>query len=313
MRAAATLLGKATARRLSLPDRGVEIALLDWGGEGPPALFHHANGFCKGIWAQVAAGLCGHFRVVAMDARGHGDSRFLSEEPSFGWEVFARDVVAVAEALCDEFGVSGLGLGVGHSFGGTSILGAAALRPELFEGLVVLDPVTPPPAAGRDSPGSELARRARKRRCEWPSREEARAWLAERELFSSWDPVALDLYLLDGLRPAARGGVELKCPPWVEAAVFSGDRLDLAAWLERVEATCLWVWAERGSFPRALQEGLAAGMRRSQFRVAHTGHLLPMEAPRWVADAILDFATAQGLGGEVGGGRGALVGSSADS
>ena len=313
MQVASTLLEKATPRRLSLPDRGVEIALLDWGGEGPPALFHHANGFCKGSWAQVAAGLHGRFRTIAMDARGHGDSRFLSEEPCFGWEVFARDVVAVAEALCNELGVAQLGLGVGHSFGGTSILRAAALRPELFGGLVVLDPVTPPPTAGRDSPGSELARRARKRRCEWPSLAEARAWLAERELFSGWDPVALDLYLLDGLRPATRGGVELKCPPWVEAAVFSGDRLDLAAWLGRVEATCLWVWAERGSFPRVLQQRLAAGMPRARFRVAPTGHLLPMEAPRWVADAVLGFARANGLGRRPAGGHVALVGSPGDS
>ena len=66
LRRARELLDRAEARRLVLPERGVEVALLDWGGAGPLALLHHANGFCKGLWALVAEGLCDRYRVIAM-------------------------------------------------------------------------------------------------------------------------------------------------------------------------------------------------------------------------------------------------------
>ena len=93
---ASELLDAAQLRRLPLPDRGVEIALLDWGGDGPLALLHHANGFCKGTLALVAAPLRPHFRVVAMDARGHGDSTPGSGDDPYAWAAFAGDIAAAA-------------------------------------------------------------------------------------------------------------------------------------------------------------------------------------------------------------------------
>ena len=35
--------------RLALPERGVELALIDWGGAGPRVLLAHANGFCAAL------------------------------------------------------------------------------------------------------------------------------------------------------------------------------------------------------------------------------------------------------------------------
>ena len=77
--AARRLLASATPRTLALPERDIEIALLDWGGDGPPALLHHANGFCAGLWGGVADRLRSHFRLIAMDARGHDDGVGIDE------------------------------------------------------------------------------------------------------------------------------------------------------------------------------------------------------------------------------------------
>jgi len=51
------MAGEIERRRLPLPGRGVEIALLDWGGDGPLVLMHHANGFCAGTFGLVAEAL----------------------------------------------------------------------------------------------------------------------------------------------------------------------------------------------------------------------------------------------------------------
>src|SRR5690606_14772791 len=76
-------------RRLALAERGVEIALLDWGGDGPLVLMHHANGFCAGTLGLVAEALVPAFRVIGMDARGHGDSTKPEEPEAYSWEAFA--------------------------------------------------------------------------------------------------------------------------------------------------------------------------------------------------------------------------------
>lgn len=288
---ARALLATATPRRLRLPERGVEIALLDFGGLGPLALAHHANGFCKGLWGEVAALLRGRVRLVAMDARGHGDSSHPDAPAAYAWREFAGDLAAVAGRLAAEAGRP-LALGIGHSFGGTSLLGAESLAPGRFERLLLLDPVTPPPTADappeRAAHVESMADAARRRRADWPSRAEARAWFAERSLFASWRAEALDLYVLDGLRDRPDGGVELKCPGAVEAAVFSrGDAIDLAAWVRGLSPPCLWLWAERGNFPLAYYETLAASMRAARVERAPAGHLIPMERPDLVADAAL--------------------------
>jgi pimeloyl-ACP methyl ester carboxylesterase len=61
-------------RRLRLPSRGIELALVDWGGDGPLALLAHANGFCADVLGPLAERLRARFHVVGFDARGHGDS-----------------------------------------------------------------------------------------------------------------------------------------------------------------------------------------------------------------------------------------------
>ena len=61
---ARALLARADHRTFALPNRGVEIAALDWRGDGPLMLLHHANGFCKGVWALVADALRHRWRIV---------------------------------------------------------------------------------------------------------------------------------------------------------------------------------------------------------------------------------------------------------
>src|SRR6185295_16706128 len=133
------------ARRIPLPERGVEIALLDWGGDGPLVFMHHANGFCAGTLGLVADLLVPRFRVIGMDARGHGASSKPEGPAAYQWHHFAEDYLAVARVLAAEHG-GRVAIGLGHSFGGTSALGAAARDGNLFGRLVLVDPVVPVPS-----------------------------------------------------------------------------------------------------------------------------------------------------------------------
>jgi pimeloyl-ACP methyl ester carboxylesterase len=203
--------------------------------------------------------------------------------------------VAVAEALVAERADPRVAVGIGHSFGGTSMLGACVRRPRLFERVVLVDPVTPPPPAAVTTPErirhlESLVSGARNRRASWPSRAQARDWWSQREFFQGWLPDALDLYVLDGLRDRADGSVELKCPGEIEATIFGAsvdfDIFDLA---RAVTTPALFQWAKRGSFPRPLYEALAACMASARVEDVDCGHLVPMERPDLVVEGVLRF------------------------
>ncbi len=289
------MLKDVTRRRMLLDGRGVEIALLDWGGDGPLLLMHHANGFCGATLALVAEPLRDRYRVVAMDARGQGDSSPGPGPDPYRWDAFAEDYLAVAERLAAEQAEDRVAVGFGHSFGGTSALGAAARRPALFGRLVLVDPVLPPPPEaidpGRGERLTTLVEGARRRRAVWATREEARTHFAERSLFADWDPRALDLYVAEGLRERADGRVELKCPGAVEAAVF-GQRtgVDVAALAARATLPARVLWARGGNFPRSIYERVFGGMKQARIVDVEAGHLVPMEKPGLVVDEVLSGA-----------------------
>jgi pimeloyl-ACP methyl ester carboxylesterase len=291
------MLDDVERRTLPLPERAVEIALLDWGGDGPLALLHHANGFCAAMWDPVAAELRRHYRVVAMDARGHGDSSKPEGDAAFAWHHFGDDALAVARALAGEQPDGRVALGLGHSFGGTSLMLAASQDDALFDRLVMVDPVLhPKPDAGMADPTRSerlrvMVERARTRRQVFASRDEVREAWRDKVLFEHWTERAYELYIAEGLADRPDGSVELKCPGAVEAAIF-GAGPDFDAWevASRVKTPTLLLWAERGDFPRFVYEAVAERMADARIRDVAAGHLVTMERPELVVEAVRDFA-----------------------
>ena len=287
---ARALLARATPRVFQLAG-GVEIAALDWGGDGPLALLHHANGFCKGTWALVADALRPRWCVVAIDARGHGDSSKPEGPGAYLWHRFADDLIGVADQLAVERGQP-IALGIGNSFGGTALLGASGQRPELFERLLLADAVIPrlvDPSLPLDHQPHvrRLVDGARRRRHHWPSRAAAREWCTGRSLFAGWRPDAIELYLLDGMHERPGGDLELKCPGEVEAAIFAGSgSVDAFALAGAVRVPTRFLHAARGDFPRPVYEAIAASMPDATVETLDSGHLVPMEHPELIAAAV---------------------------
>jgi pimeloyl-ACP methyl ester carboxylesterase len=288
------VLADVERSRVALPERGVELALIDWGGEGPLVLLAHANGFCAAMWDLVARELRRDFHVIGFDARGHGDSSRPPLADGYGWHEFGADAAALAEVLLRRRGDGSRAYGIGHSFGGTATLDAAAQRPDLFARIALLDPVLhraeTEPTRERIERMRHLVETAQKRRSVWSSRDEVRAAWAERELFASWDPRAYELYLSEGFRDLPDGQVELKCPGEVEGAVFgAGGRSDIFELAAALEAPALLLFAATGHFDRGICEALVAKSPMLRLEDLPHGHLLPMEAPKPVAERLLSF------------------------
>ncbi|MEM9624573.1 MAG: alpha/beta hydrolase, partial [Pseudomonadota bacterium] len=212
---------------------GGQVTIAGWyfGGEGPVALLHHANGMCGALWAPVARELAKTYTVFAVDARGHGDSDKLTVPDDYAWQYFVDDLRQVAEQVLRETGETVVALGLGSSFGGIITAAAAAAPTNLFKQVVMLDPpIHPDPATleflGRENNITRTDERAGlvaqtlKRRAVWPSRSAARQAWADKPLFASWCDAAFDLYINEGMRDIAEGEVALKCSPQVEAHIF---------------------------------------------------------------------------------------------
>src|SRR5689334_5220570 len=52
---------------------GLDLAYLDWGGDGPTGIFLHGGSLTAHTWDLVCAALSPRIRCVALDLRGHGD------------------------------------------------------------------------------------------------------------------------------------------------------------------------------------------------------------------------------------------------
>ncbi|MFL6047268.1 MAG: alpha/beta fold hydrolase [Propionibacteriaceae bacterium] len=94
-------------------------------------------------WRNVAPALGDRFRVIALDARGHGDSEWTRD---YSFELMRDDVVRFMEQV----GIVAA-IVVGHSMGAVTAYELAATRPEVIR-LLVLEEMPPPDPANPPKP-----------------------------------------------------------------------------------------------------------------------------------------------------------------
>lgn len=260
---------------------GVELALHDLGGDGPPVLLCHPTGFHGLVWAPVAAELAGDAHCWALDFRGHGDST-LPAGGDMDWWGAAADVRAVT----DHLGVTEGGLAAGHSMGGAALLMAEMTRPGTFARLWLFEPIVFPRVEG-GGPRAGLAEAARRRRSSFPDREAAYANYAAKPPLSGIDPASLRAYVDHGFRDEG-DAVVLKCAPEVEAATFDASMTAHAfERLGEVEAEVVVAAGGDGGGPVMMAPLLADALPHGRLeRHPQLSHFGPMEDPPLVAEAI---------------------------
>jgi pimeloyl-ACP methyl ester carboxylesterase len=115
---------------------GPGIHVLDWGGQGPPAVLLHGGALTARTWDYVAIAVRSEFRLVALDLRGHGASEWVDD---YSIESCAADLLAV---------VDGLGIGCAHiagmSLGGMVACEFALRHPDRTKSLAMVDVTSRP-------------------------------------------------------------------------------------------------------------------------------------------------------------------------
>lgn len=270
-----------------LLDDGLRIHLRSW--PGPPfaptvVLLHGYTGHAR-TWDTLAERLVDRRRVVAIDARGHGESGWA---PDGDYSV-ARQVADVVDVLAALRLPRATVLGL--SMGGRTALDLAATHPDLVDRLVVVD-IGPEVAA---SGAARIGARA-----------------AQPDVFDDPDEAYAALRAGNAIAPEAalraRARQNLMLRPdgrwtWRYDAALRGpggtglprpDPAEQWALLPRITAPTLLV---RGELSDVLAADDAARMVReiphcTFVEVAGSGHSVPLDKPDEFAAAVLPFLTA---------------------
>lgn len=276
----------------------LQISAYEWNPEcrrqQPTLVLVHATGFHARCWDQVIKQLP-DWHIIAVDQRAHG----LSSNTSFdSWNDFGEDLAAALEAM----GVENA-FGVGHSMGGHAATMAASLKPGLFAGLMLIDPVVMSKEFYDFWDASVLEGEpnhpAVKRRNDFTSVEEAIERYRDRHPYAIFDPQALDDYFRFGLHDAEEG-LLLACPPMLEARVYD-SALSNAAIYDAVHSIQQPVTVVRAMQPPNM-EALMKDFRYSPTWPELAGefangrdillqdltHFMPMQAPKRVAELIVE-------------------------
>lgn len=261
-------------------------------GASAAPLFHfaHANGFPPGCYRQLLDAVA---RTRPVTASEHLALRSPAPRlPLSSWDPFVGDLLDAIDAISPGAPV----IGAGHSLGAAVTLHAAVARPERFSALVLIDPVILPASLRllyTLTPGPLRARvpliaKTLRRRDRWPDREAVYASFRTKRLFGGVSDDALSDCVDAMVMDDERGGVTLRFPKAWEAAVFSYAP---PMWPAIRRAPRIPTLAVRGGRSHIITDPVWARWRRlrpdATFLEVHgAGHLVPLEAPEAVADAI---------------------------
>ena len=247
---------------------GARLAFDDRGSGLPELLFVHGGAGDRTIWAPQVEELSRHFRCIALDLRGYGES---SAVPAFTAAQQTEDLIALIESL-------GLGrtIVVGHSLGGLAALLLNRERPALVGAVAVID--SPLTRAGVDP--SRLAAMLRTAGSTEP--------LVER-FFGASTGSARSL----AAPVILRSSVEVVAAHLESAVVDATALHELVLLAAEKPFLAIWPAGEHGEGPRAADPGwlatLAPGIRQEHLVGRHFVHL---DQPEQTNAILRDFAMA---------------------
>jgi pimeloyl-ACP methyl ester carboxylesterase len=259
-----------TARVAELIRDGIALAYEE-AGQGAPLVFVHGLACHRGFWAEQVKYFSSHYRVLAVDLRGHGDSD--APEQRYTMQLLADDVAW----MCSQLGME-RPVVVGHSLGGLVALELAAGHSEHVRAVTLVDSILLAPGV-RAAFVRELVAALRS----------ADASRALRDYYSTFfgphDDQARMAWILDEIvRTPAHVTSSI-----LEESVRSWDDADA---LGRCEVPLLYLDAStpNADLARAtkLQPRLAVG------RTVGSGHFSPCEVPEQI-NAMLERFLAVGL------------------
>lgn len=219
---------------------------------GKPVIhFIHGNGFSVLTYAPFLFPLMNHYDLFLSSAQGHGDS---TDGGDFrGWNQNAEYCLQAWQAHNHPWRKV-RHIAMGHSFGGVLSALIVGSRRHGFDQLVMLDPVLFSRSmigvmAFADFIGygtiNKLAEKTLKRRTQWRDRAEVVTSLEGKGMFAHWVKEALECYASDAIEVLNDTTVGLKCPPVIEAGIFSSYPRQLWRSLSRIDVPVVMLYGEK--------------------------------------------------------------------
>jgi pimeloyl-ACP methyl ester carboxylesterase len=259
----------------------------------PPIVFSHANSFPAGTYRKLfdTWRAAGH-EVFAVEKYGHDPKYPVSNH----WPRLRDQLIHFAEAHAGQPAYF-----VGHSLGGFLSVLAAARKPELCAGLVLLDSPIIGGVVGtmlgfakstgfgaRYSPGHISQRR----RHHWSGAEAAFNHFRAKAAFARWDPEVLRDYITSGIvpsEPPMEPGATLAFRREVETEIYNTLPHDIPRFLRShpLQAPLAFIGGTQSTEVR--QVGMAATESIADGRVSwiEGTHLFPFEHPDATAREVL--------------------------
>jgi pimeloyl-ACP methyl ester carboxylesterase len=268
----------------------------EFGGNGLPLHFLHANGYPPECYKPLLELLKTEYRVFGMYLRPLWDD--AKPEDIDDWHPLSDDLLRF---LSDR--EAGPVIGVGHSVGAIVTLRAALSAPDKFHALVLIDPVLFVPSLlafwnftrsiGLGDKVHPLVIGAQKRRRTFDNLETLFSGYRKRKIFRYMSDDNLRIYIEGITKPSENGGYKLVYPPEWEAQLYRTWLRDSDLWrgLRNLEVPTLII---RGRETNTFLESAARLVKRKQPKVKiealeKSTHILPLERPKEVFDILQSF------------------------
>ncbi len=256
-------------------------------GTGPTVVFHHATALGPRCYAPFlsAVGDSYHLKALAMRPLWQGAP---PPNPRREWDLFADDLIEWIEAT-----QNAPVLAMGHSIGAATTAMAAVKRPDLFKGLVLIEPsgvtrrirlllkLLPYRLRQTKGPAAEVLSGP----THWPNLASAFAHYRASKAYRRFDDATLR-GLIEALTVPDGTGIKLEYPRNWEAHLYATPPLILPP-LKRLTVPTEVIIGKPSLF---MDPSIARSLRDSRPDMTFQslpdyGHLLPLEAPTKVAAA----------------------------
>jgi pimeloyl-ACP methyl ester carboxylesterase len=258
------------------------IAVWEWPGAKPDTLLMHGIGNYGRYWDLFADAVAGRLRLLAPDARGHGDSPKPAN--GYGPDDFVADATAVIDAKRLE-----RPLVVGHSMGGFHATALTVAHPERVRALVLVDVGPRVEVAG--------STRARRLSLERPDRfaDDAAALAYLRETSPGYSD-AVYANRMAWVFTREDGGLAWRSSKDALRQILDGREGSGRGVWERLAEITVPVLIVRGTRSPTFSEATAKHMLEilpdARLVDVDAGHNVALDRPRELADLVVEFARA---------------------
>lgn len=240
--------------------------------------FVHANGFPAASYQTFFNCFSSEYQVIAQEQYGH-NPKYPTHN---NWKFLVDELINYVKqqeqpVIC-----------LGHSFGGVISYMAACQQPQLFKGLIMLDPpvLTGPlaklmglikktPLIDKITP----AGKAETRRNNWPLGSNMLSQFSNRKLFSHFDARCLQDYA-DTCVSEKNQTLALNFLPEVEAGIFRNLPSNLSRYRNKLSVPAALIYGEKSDlYPHFVFKRFARKNNITIKRISKAGHMFPLERP----------------------------------